>query len=133
MQLSECQKQVIVLKAKTDKDHKYTVINMQAIDRAAAQLNHTSFMLWLYIAKNQNKYKFALSRVAFCRWCGVTKPTYLKAVQNLQELGYLVPKKQHSNVYYFYEDPNTVTIPSPEDINVEVTQAKKEEIQNFNF
>lgn len=133
MQTSEYQKQVIVLKAKADKNHKYTVINMQAIDKAAAQLKANTFKLWLYIAKNQNKYKFALSRIAFCRWAGVAKNTYITAVKTLQQFGYLVPKKQNSNTYYFYEDPSNIVTPTSEDINVEVTQTKKEEIQTFNL
>lgn len=53
------------------------------------------------MAKNQNNYTFALSCVDACNFCKMTKPTYLKCVQELIETGYLV--NTQGNHYTFFE------------------------------
>lgn len=53
------------------------------------------------MAKNQNNYTFALSCIDACNFCKITKPTYLKGIQELIEAGYLVNTK--GNHYTFYE------------------------------
>jgi hypothetical protein len=64
--------------------------------------------MWLYIAKNQNNYEFALSCNAFMDWCGCSKPTYLSAVKELEAKRFLVREQneKYENYFTFYEMPD---------------------------
>lgn len=130
----ENQKIVIISKETADKDHPYSIINLEAIDKMASSLSTiTSLKLWIYLAKNQNKFKFALSRVDFCRWANASKPSYLKAVNDLVDKGFLVAKDENSNVYTFYENPIDGEIVTEEDSQIEVPEEKKQEVKTFKF
>ena len=61
--------------------------------------------LYLYIAGNRDGFDFALSQEAAERDAGITKTTFHKYVKVLIEKGYLVPRKENSNIYDFYEVP----------------------------
>lgn len=108
MKVSEGQKVLLVSKQPCDKNHYYSVINLESIDYAALHLKGVPFQMWLYIAKNQNNYEFALSANAFMDWCGCSKPTYLDAVKKLEEKKFLVKEKndKYENYYTFYEMPD---------------------------
>lgn len=116
MKVSEGQKVLLVSKQPCDKNHYYSVINLESIDYAALHLKGVPFQMWLYIAKNQNNYEFALSCNAFMDWCGCSKPTYLDAVKKLEEKRFLVKEKneKYENYYTFYEMPDK-NIAYPED------------------
>ena len=117
MDTAENQKIVIVNKATTDKKHPYTPINIEVLNNALTTLKGNEFKVWMYIAKNQNHFTFALSRVAFCRWSGTSVSTYHRAVTSLIEKGYLVPSKSNSNTYTFYEAGITlISKPNKNDI-----------------
>ena len=61
--------------------------------------------LYLYIAGNRDGFDFALSQEAAEREAGIKKTSYHKYVNLMIEKGYLVPRKENSNVYDFYEVP----------------------------
>lgn len=127
----ENQKIVIVIKEISDSKHPYSIINLAAIDEAMKVLKNSEFKLWLYIAKNQNNYKFALSCVDFCRCANVSKNTYHTAVNALIEKGYLMPKEDNSNTYTFYE--GSINYKTKEDIEIDFPQEKTDEIREFKF
>lgn len=116
MKVSEGQKVLLVNKQPCDKNHYYSVINLESIDYAALHLKGVPFQMWLYIAKNQNNYEFALSCNAFMDWCGCSKPTYLDAVKKLEEKRFLVKEKneKYKEYYRFYEMPGD-EVEYPED------------------
>ena len=116
MKVSEGQKVLLVNKQPCDKNHYYSVINLESIDYAALHLKGVPFQMWLYIAKNQNNYEFALSCNAFMDWCGCSKPTYLDAVKKLEEKRFLVKEQneKYGNYYRFYEMPGD-EVEYPED------------------
>ena len=122
---------IIVSKAAADRDHPYTVINLEALDFALATLKGSELALWIYIAKNQNKYSFALSCVDFCRKTAFSSSSYHRAVMSLKEKGYLVKKENAENIYIFYEGGTTV--PSKDDIEIEIPQIKQDQINGFSF
>lgn len=103
----------------------------QAAVSKALLLKGSDLKLWLYLATNQNNYTFALSRVDVCRSTGMSKPTYLKAVQNLIDLGFLVEAKKDSNTYYFYEAG--ADIKTEDDLGILIPETKREEIEGFKF
>ena len=135
METVENQKIIIVSKELADKRHPYTIINLEALRYARQLLKVSDFKVWTYIAENQNQYTFALSCVAFCRECGISKNTYHTAIQSLIEKGFLVPQKaEKNNTYIFYELPKKETDPeSEEDASIQIPPDKISELQKFQF
>ena len=85
------QRTITVNKEKTDKQHRYTANNLAALDEAARLLQSKGgFKLYMYLAKNQDKYYFALSSADFCQWSGLGIAAYNTAFEELKDKGYLV-------------------------------------------
>lgn len=59
--------------------------------------------MWLYINKNQDNYRFELSRKACEEW-GIKKDSYYDGFNDLVNKGYLRLSQPGSNIYYFYEN-----------------------------
>ena len=74
------QKTITTKSAKHDKNNIYAMLNIEAMGQAMELLKPNSFKIWCYLAKNQNNYTFALSAVDACKFCNMSKPTYLAAV-----------------------------------------------------
>ena len=56
------QKLIVVNKAESNKKNLYCILNLEALNRACNALQtKAGIKLFLYLAKNQNKYSFALS------------------------------------------------------------------------
>lgn len=64
-----------------------------------------SHILYYYMATNNSGYKFALSPTAIYNQYGVTEKQYHTAIKKLKEVGYLVQKKQGSNIWQFMRVP----------------------------
>lgn len=103
------QRTITVNKEKTDKQHKYTVNNLTALDEAAGRLQTKGgFKLYMYLAKNQDKYNFALSSSTFCQWSGLGITAYNSAFQELVQEGYLVSANSENKKetrFIFYDKP----------------------------
>lgn len=98
------QRVLTVNKEPTDKQHLYTVNNLEAVNEAAKYLQtKAGFKLYIYIAKNQDKRQFALSSQDFCNWGGVGIKAYNSAFEELEKEGFLVPKEEGSTIYMFYD------------------------------
>ena len=96
------QRVITVNKAPADKQHLYTVINLQALNTACMKLqSKAGIKLFLYLAKNQNGYKFALSSADFMEWSGVKIGAYNTAFKELVDNGYL--SSIGGNYYIFNE------------------------------
>jgi hypothetical protein len=132
MKAVENQKIVIVNKEASDKKHPYSIINVEAATKAGTTLSGNEFKLWFYIAKNQDGYSFALSRVTFCREMNVSSSTYYRAVDTLIEKGYLIQKEEGSNIYCFYEN-GANPIEEKDSLVIELPEEKIEELKTFKF
>lgn len=119
------QKLITTKSAKHDKNNIYAMINIDAMEKAMTLLKPNTYKVWCYMAKNQNNYTFALSCVDACRFCKMTKPTYLKCVQELIETGYLV--NTGGNAYDFYE-----MLPEEEQV-LEITVKKSADSSSTDF
>ena len=99
------QRVITVHKEPTDKQHLYTKNNLEAIDEASRTLKSLGgFKLFIYLAKNQDNYNFALSSSDFQEWSGLSRSAYTTAFNELVEHGYLV-SENNNNIYEFYEKP----------------------------
>lgn len=96
------QKVVTVNKVKCDKTHLYATINLEAMEWAAQSLDAGAFKLWVYFAKNQNGFEFALSSKDVLDTFGMKIRQYNSAVDELIEKGFLV-RQGESNKYSFNE------------------------------
>lgn len=95
------QKIVKVNKQVCNKENLYATINLEAMSKSAIDLDAGAFKLWVYFAKNQNNYEFALSSKDANDTFGLKKKQYDNAVAELIEKGYLV---QTEGLHYtFYE------------------------------
>lgn len=97
------QKAIKVSKEKCDTNNLYAAINLDAMENAARALKAGAFKLWIYFAKNQNGYEFALSNKAVEENFGIKKDQYDTAIKELIEKGYLI--ETSSNHFTFEEKP----------------------------
>ena len=97
------QKVVHVNRQKCDKN--FLQISKESWYAVNKDLGPYGLQLYLYIAGNRDGFDFALSQEAAERDAGITKTTFHKYVNVLIEKGYLVPRKENSNVFDFYEVP----------------------------
>ena len=100
------QKVVHVNRQKCDKN--FLQISKDNWYAANKDLGPYGLQLYLYIAGNRDGFDFALSQEAAERDAGITKTTFHKYVKVLIEKGYLVPRKENSNIY-----PELFTPPNP--------------------
>ena len=117
MLVSEGQKVVTTRAAAHNKQNIYATISIKAMEQAMVLLKPNTFKVWCYMAKNQNNYTFALSCVDVCRFCKLSKPTYLGCIQELISTGYLV--EVQPGKYDFYE-----LLPEEKEEVIEVTVRK---------
>lgn len=96
------QNHIIIKKEPCNKENLYTTTNIYALQNAMQNLSGESFKLWFYFSKNQDSYSFDLSQKDAEQW-GIKKTTYYRVKQELIKKGYLQPKQEGSNIYYFTE------------------------------
>ena len=97
------QKVVHVNRQKCDKN--FLQISKDNWYAANKDLEPYGLQLYLYIAGNREGFDFALSQEAAEREAGIKKTSYHKYVNLMIEKGYLVPRKENSNIFDFYEVP----------------------------
>ena len=61
--------------------------------------------MYLYLAGNQDRYELALSPRAISQTVGMPESTIRDQINKLITYRYLVPKREGSNIYDFYEIP----------------------------
>lgn len=105
MESNPNQRIITTKKELCNKDNIYTLINLEALQKAMKILKPTTFEMWVYLGKNQDNHTFALSKVDCLSWCNFSASTYQSAFKELIETGYLVQSKDGSNHYDFYEVP----------------------------
>lgn len=97
------QKVIRIEKEPCGKGNLYAAINLNAMEAAAQALDAGAFKLWIYFAKNQNGYEFALSSKDAHATFGLGKSQYDTAVKKLISSGYLT--NTQGNQYIFSEIP----------------------------
>ena len=102
------QKIVKVQKEKCDKQNIYAAINIEALELAAQTLDAGAFKLWVYFAKNQGGYEFALSSKDVLDTFGMKIKQYNNAVTELIDKGYLVRQGVSSN--YLFSEIAVITL-----------------------
>ena len=123
------QREITVAKEPTDKKHLYTANNLAALDEAAKRLQSKGgFKLYMYLAKNQDKYSFNLSSTDFMLWSGLGYTAYATAFSELADEGYLILKEGTETIYTFY-DKSQKPKEEKKDPTIEIPKEKVEEIR----
>lgn len=122
------QKTITICKELCDKQHFYTMINLNALEKAAQTLKAGAFKLWIYLAQNQNNYTFALSNKAVAEYFGIKKDQYDSAVKELIEKGYLIETTK--NKYNFLELAEKTTITNGKKPQLQVVETNTEKQEN---
>lgn len=135
------QRVLTISKQPTDKTHLYTCNNLEALGQAARALQTKGgFKLYMYLAKNQDKYNFALYSSDFLNWSGMGIAAYNSAFNELKEKGYLIPKdasKEKETIFTFFdksakvEAEETRTIIENPTEKVEEVKSIQEQINDF--
>jgi len=103
-----------------NKENFYMRIQIQALTNAMKNLSSTGLQLFLYFSKNQAGYSFWLSKADVLDNTGIkSEATYLKAVKELIDKGYLIQENEGSNKYLFYEVPSN-------DIDAHIEEQKED-------
>ena len=89
-----------------DSKHLYSMNNLDALRQAMNCLKGSGLKMWLYLNKNQDHYRFGLSRVDCAEW-GIRKDSYYDGIKDLIANGYLRQSQPGSNLYIFYENALT--------------------------
>jgi hypothetical protein len=120
------------------KENHYSRINLDAMSNAALDLDAGAFKLWVYFAKNQDNFNFALSSKAVEENFGIKIKQYNNAVNTLIEKGYLVNTK--GNNYEFREKPvitkqdnDVITFEDNDVITFEDNTLLPKEIRNITY
>ena len=93
----------IARRTKRDKDNLYAMTNLEALQQVMTTLKGSGLKMWLYLNKNQDNYRFELSRQACEEW-GIKKDSYYDGIRKLIDNGYLRPMRTGSNIYIFFEN-----------------------------
>ena len=99
------QKTIIPKKAISDREHTYSILNLDATMNAARVLSDRAFKLYVRMDLHQNGHTYALSPIEIQNSTGMTDKRYRGAVNELIEKGFLVRDGEHTGLYYFLEAP----------------------------
>ena len=90
-----------------EKEGNFLLIKKSNLYDAYRNLNATALCLYLYLAGNMNGYSLEFSAKTIHAEMGLPESTCRDQFKVLVEKGYLVPKRDGSNIYDFYERPMT--------------------------
>lgn len=122
------QRKITINKEKTNKKNYYAAINLLALENACNRLqSKAGFKLWIYLAKNQNKYKFSLSSSHFCCWSGCARTAYRSAFNELMEHHFLIEDGKEN--YVFFEYPECHKAENHDLVNIKIPAKTVEEIR----
>lgn len=106
------QRTITINKALCNRDNTYAVINLEALEEAMYRLQtKLGIKLYLYLVKNQDKYRFNMYSSDFCKLCRCSLSGYRSAFDELVSNGYLVLKLGTETMYNFYEKSQLPEVP----------------------
>lgn len=87
------------------KEGNFLQIKKENLYAAYQDLNAHGLAVYLYLAGNKDGFDLAISPAAIHQGFGMPESTARDKIKLLIEKGYLVQKKEGSNIYDFYERP----------------------------
>lgn len=127
------QKKIIIERHSDKTRENYLKISNESLNLAMYNLKPSAFMLWIYFTDNSNGYKLDLYPVNFINKTGLSRSTYDRAFEELEEKGYLIKSKSQNNLYLFSEISDFGYIPKKGDEVISLEKASLEEIKRKYF
>lgn len=127
------QKKIIIERHSDKARVDYLKISNESLNLAMYNLKPSAFMLWIYFTDNSNGYKLDLYPVDFINKTGLSRSTYDRAFEELEEKGYLIKSKSQNNLYLFSEISDFVDIPKKGDEVISLEKDSLEEIKRKYF
>ena len=90
-----------IIISKQEDSEVFAQFDIEALQKAMQELDGAAFKIWVYLAKNRDRFEFALSPKAMEDW-GLKKDSYYRGKKVLEEKGYLVEGKDGLE---FYDTP----------------------------
>lgn len=90
-----------------ENESNFLLIKKANLFDAYRKVGHTAMMLYLYLAGNADGFNLALSPLAIRKEMNYPESTCRKQTHTLIDKKYLVPKKEGSNIYDFFERAKT--------------------------
>lgn len=94
---------IIIIDKSDEKDDNYLQIYNKDWIQASKDMIYGTFKLYLYLASNNDGFRFALSQRAVKNKLGISKAAYHKAIDQLIDMGYL--NLEYGNTYKFTTSP----------------------------
>lgn len=92
----------------------FVQVDIDDWQEAFALLTKSSFGLYLYCCGNKDGYKLELSSAAIQNALHISDSSYRRAVEELLEHGYFIPKNKTNTKYDFFTTPQpTSYVPKP--------------------
>lgn len=92
----------------------FVQVDIDDWQEAYATLTRSGFGLYLYCCGNKDGYKLELSSAAIQNALHISDSSYRRAVEELLEHGYFIPKNKTNTKYDFYTTPQpTSYVPKP--------------------
>ena len=126
------QKKIIIERSSDLVKKDYLKVSNENLNLAMYDLKPSAFMLWIYFCDNQNGYHLDLYPVDFTNKTGLSRSTYDRAFEELENKGYLKKSKNKKNLYLFNEVSELSNI-SGEDNVVVLEKASLEDIKRKYF
>lgn len=128
------QRTITVNKEPCNTSNLYTTNNIKALDEALGRLqSYCGLKLYMYIAKNQDNYKFDLFSSDFCKLCQCSRTAYSTAFSELVEQGYLIKKEGTQTIYTFYDKAQIDEQPITIEYDNKIIEEKEQEEQEKKF
>ena len=98
------QRIIYIKRISADSRKDYFKIGHSQLDRAVQDLSGKAFILYIYLANNQDNYRLELSSKHFMQWSRLSDSTYDRAFKELVEKKYLIKAPDKKNIYLFLEE-----------------------------
>ncbi len=121
------QKKIIIERLSDSVRNNYLKVSNENLNLAMYNLKPSAFMLWIYFCDNQNGYQLDLYPIDFINKTGLSRSTYDRAFEELEEKGYLIKSKTKKNLYLFNEVSDFKYIPKTD----EVLSLEKESLEDI--
>lgn len=110
------QKKIIIERSSDTARKDFLKVSNENLNLAMYYLTAKAFILWIYFCDNQNGYQLDLYPSDFMKKTGLSRSTYDRAFEELEEKGYLKKSKVYKNYYLFNEVGNYDFIPKNDEI-----------------
>lgn len=110
------QKKIIIERSSESVRKDYLKVSNENLNLAMYNLKPTTFMLWIYFTDNSNGYTLDLYPIDFLEKTGLSRSTYDRAFEELEDKGYIIKSKKQKNLYLFNEKSTLNTYKTKDEI-----------------